>query len=84
MSVKQSKLQTCVRAFIHSFEGGIYLLEIEESGISEWVHEPSSASPRRFQTLLDARRYARKRGVEDVQLSQDTAYEEMIGLASLT
>ena len=59
ISVKQLKFQKRVRAFIHSFEGGNYLLEIEESGISEWVHEPSSASPRRFQTLVDARRYAR-------------------------
>ncbi len=72
------------RAFIHSFEGGIYLLEIEENGASHWVYEGDGSTPIRFKSFSSARDYARQMGVDNFYLSQDDVYEEMIGLSTPT
>ena len=72
------------RAFIHSLEGGIYLLEIEYDGFSEFVKDPKDNSVQAFKSLHQAKRQAKKMGVGNIQLSLNTPYDQMIGLASCT
>ena len=69
-------------AFIHSIEGGIYLVEIESHGVSQWVENETDGRPRRFSCLSEAKQHARKLGVQQIRIALDTPYDEMIGLAS--
>ncbi len=82
MNLHNSTQHSCIRGYIHSVKGGIYLLELEQGGVSEWAYEGSGLAPMRFQSLVSAREYARNQGADQVHLSQDESYEEMIGLAS--
>ena len=69
-------------AYVHSLEGGIYLLEVESHGVSEWVENTQDGRPKRFNCLTEAKKYARNLGVQHIRIALDTPYDEMIGLAS--
>ena len=71
-----------IRAYVHSMEGDIYLLEIEKNGVSEWVTNKKDDHPRRFASLACAKDFAKKKGARDIQVGVEAPYEEMIGIAS--
>ncbi len=79
---KSPKSNNQQSAYVHSLEGGIYLLEIESQGVSEWVENPHDGRPKRFDCLTSAKKYARNLGVQHIRIALDTPYDEMIGLAS--
>ena len=70
------------RAFIHSLEGGIYLIEVETRGVSKFVEDVNSRAPRSFRSLHQAKEYARSMNITNIDLALDTPFDQMIGLAS--
>lgn len=71
------------RAFIHALEGDIYLVEMEQNGISHFAEDPSN-KVKRFPSLVVAKAFAKKQGASEVAVGLKTPYDEMIGLASIS
>ncbi len=72
------------RAFIHSLEGGIYLLEVETNGVSQFLECSNSENIQTFKSLHQAKECARKMNILKIELALNTPYDQMIGLASST
>lgn len=70
------------RAFIHSLEGGIYLLEVESNGVSQFLESSIDQKPKTFKSLHQAKDCAKKMQINHIELAMNTPYDQMIGLAS--
>lgn len=80
--VSDGESNNATRAFVHSLEGGIYLLEIESSGVSQFLENPNDQKPRTFISLHHAKNCAKKMQINHIELVMNTPYDQMIGLAT--
>lgn len=71
-----------VKGYIHSFEGGIYLLSVAFDLREEYVTDPRTGRAMRFRSIELARRCAQNLGITDISLQFVSPYEEMIGLGA--
>jgi len=61
------------KALIHSIEGDIYLLEIQD------LEAKKNHKPMKFKSLVLAKQYAKKMKVSEVELAVNSTYDQMIG-----
>jgi len=80
--VSDRESNNATRAFVHSLEGGIYLLEVESSGVSQFLENPNDQKPRTFRSLHQAKDCAKKMQINHIELVMNTPYDQMIGLTS--
>lgn len=64
---------------IESFEGGIYLVALDNGYSRSYVRD-SNSRPKSFHCLGDIKSYMSDRQFDQVWLKQNTPYDEMCGL----
>jgi hypothetical protein len=76
-------LNTSCRALVHALEGGIYLVEIANGAVNDYVKSTATNQIQHFHALHAARQCARDLGIDRIDMALDTPYDQMIGLRSV-